>query len=155
MTSMDSPTPTDIYGTLNFRQIFESLPHPYLILLATPDFEIGAVSDSYLTATGTQRDAIIGRPLFDVFPDNPDDATASGTSDLRSSLERVLHDRVKDVMGIQKYDIPRDDSFEVKYWSPVNTPLFNSSGNVVAIIHHVEDVTEFVLLRERAQQPLQ
>lgn len=136
-------------GKLNFQQLFESCPHPYLVLLPSLDFTIAAVSDRYLAATGTQRDAILGRALFAVFPDNPDDATASGSSDLRSSLERVLRDRVQDVMGVQKYDIQTENGFQVKYWSPVNTPVFDTEHNIAVIIHHVEDVTEFILLREQ------
>ncbi len=38
----------------------------------------------------TTRDGIIGRGLFEVFPDNPDEPGATGESNLRSSLNRVL-----------------------------------------------------------------
>jgi PAS domain-containing protein len=55
----------------DFRLLFESVPGLYLVL--TPALQIVAVSDTYLHATLTTRDAIIGRHLFDVFPDNPDD----------------------------------------------------------------------------------
>ena len=54
---------------------------------------------------------------------------------------------------MQKYDIPRgqcESGFEVRYWSPVNTPVIGAGGSVAMIIHHVEDITEFVLARERA-----
>jgi signal transduction histidine kinase len=140
------------YSELNFRHLFESCPHPYLVLRPSPTFPIAAVNDLYLAATKTRRDAIVGRGLFEVFPDNPADSTANGTSDLRSSLQRVLRDRVQDVMGVQKYDIPVDGGFEVKYWSPINTPMFDDAQNIVAIIHHAEDVTEFMLLRERDRE---
>lgn len=73
---------------LNFQKLFEALPGLYLIL--TPSFHIAAASDSYLQATMTERKAIEGRHLFEVFPDNPDDAEATGTTNLRSSLVRVL-----------------------------------------------------------------
>lgn len=139
-------------GKLNFQRLFESCPHPYLVLTPSSTFTIAAVSERYLSATGTQRDAILGRGLFDVFPDNPNDSSASGSNDLRSSLQRVLRDRVQDVMGVQKYDIPTDDGFQVKYWSPVNTPVFDTENTIVAIIHHVEDVTEFMLLGERERR---
>jgi hypothetical protein len=54
-------------------------------------------------------------------------------------------------MGAQKYDIPlrEGDGFEVRYWSPVNSPVFSDDGKVAFIIHHVEDVTEFVLSQQR------
>lgn len=142
----------------DLARIFEAAPNPYLLLrVDAPHFTIAAVNDAYLSATGTERDAIVGRGLFEVFPDNPQDGGATGVSDLRSSLERVLRDGAADGMGVQKYDIPlRDGSglFELKYWSPVNTPVRRPDGEIDFIIHRVEDVTEFVLARERASAEL-
>jgi two-component sensor histidine kinase len=63
-----------------------------------------------------------------------------------------LREQVQDVMGVQRYDLPRADGHELKYWSPVNTPVFGAQGDVPLIIHHVEDVTEFVLMRARHPQ---
>jgi PAS domain S-box-containing protein len=129
--------------------MFDGAPHPYLVLAAGPDFKIVAVNDRYLAATGTARNEIRGRPLFEVFPDNPSERGTTSVSDLRTSLERVVRDRQPDVMGVQKYDIPDGHgAFETRYWSPVNTPISNAAGQVEFIIHHVEDVTEFVLLRK-------
>lgn len=138
-----------------FRSLFEASPHPYLVLKPDPSFIIVAVNDRYLAATGTQREAIVGHGLFEIFPDNPNNHSDSSVGDLRSSLNRVISDRQQDIMGVQKYDIPlRDGSgdFEVKYWSPVNTPVFDANGHIIFIIHHVEDITDFVLSRERASQ---
>ena len=65
---------------LDFRALFESAPGLFLVLKPNPpEFTILAVSDAYLHATMTKRDAIVGRGLFDVFPDNPEDAEASGS----------------------------------------------------------------------------
>ena len=129
-----------------FRLLFETAPHPYLVLRADETFTIVAVNERYLGATGTERAAILDRGLFEVFPDNPGNSTATGVGDLRASLERVKRERAADVMGVQKYDIPRPGSqgeFEVKYWSPVNTPVCGPDGSLLYIIHHVEDVTDF------------
>ncbi len=138
-----------------FQHVFEASPNPYLVLLPdTPKFTIAAVNNSYLAATNTQRSDLLGRGLFEVFPDNPKDASATGVSDLHISLERVIQDCVQDVMGVQKYDIPVQGAnhFEVKYWSPVNSPVFDQTGELAYIIHRVEDITEFILLRERTSQ---
>jgi signal transduction histidine kinase len=136
----------------DFRALFEAAPASYLVLTPGPDFSIVAVSDAYLRATMTRRDRILGRRLFEVFPDNPDDPAATGTRNLRASLERVLRERVADTMAVQKYDIRKPDSdgqaFEERYWSPVNSPVFNGTDEVKYIIHRVEDVTEFVRLKQ-------
>lgn len=134
----------------DFQRLFESAPGLYLVL--TPALIIVAVSDAYLLATMTKRDKILGQPLFQVFPDNPDDPTATGVSNLRASLDRVLRQREPDTMAVQKYDIRRAESegggFEERYWSPVNSPVLGANGEVTYIIHRVEDVTEFVRLKQ-------
>ncbi|WP_053380635.1 PAS domain S-box protein [Nitrospira moscoviensis] len=138
----------------DFRALFESAPGAYLVL--TPAFLITAVSDGYLRATMTTREGIVGRYLFDVFPDNPDDPAATGVSNLCASLNRVLQHRMPDTMAVQKYDIRRPDSegggFEEHYWSPVNSPVFGTNGEVAYIIHRVEDVTEFVRLKQAGHE---
>jgi PAS domain S-box-containing protein len=134
----------------DFQTLFQSLPGLYLIL--APDLNIVAVSDAYLRATMTKREEILGRGIFDVFPDNPDDPTATGVRNLRASLQRVLQNKVSDTMAVQKYDIRKPDSegggFEERYWSPVNSPVLGPDNEVAYIIHRVEDVTEFVHLRQ-------
>jgi hypothetical protein len=47
----------------------------YLVLTST--FTIEAASDAYLKATMTKREEILGRHLFEVFPNNPGDPTAT------------------------------------------------------------------------------
>jgi len=136
----------------DFRALFEAAPNLYLVL--SPDLIIVAASDAYCRATLTERNRIIGRHLFDVFPDNPDDPAATGVNNLRASLVRVLQFRRPDAMAVQKYDIRRPDSegggFEVRFWAPLNAPVLNQAGEVTSIIHRVEDVTEMVRLQEKA-----
>src|ERR1700749_2270049 len=121
----------------DFQQLFERSPDLYLVL--DPRFSIVAVSDAYCASTLTTRNEILGRGLFEVFPDNPDDATADGVSKLRASLERVLRFAKPDAMPTQKYDIPRPDTegggFEERYWSPLNSPIVDEKGKVRWIIH--------------------
>ncbi len=137
----------------DFGYLFSALPVPCLMLRAdAPHFTILAATDSYLAATCSTRTDIVGRGLFEAFPDNSQDPFATGVRDLLSSLERVLATRTADSMGLQKYDIPRRDGatgFELKYWSPVNSPALGPEGSVDFIFHRVEDVTDYVLLQER------
>ena len=134
----------------DFQALFESGPGLNLVL--DPDLTIVAASDAYLSATMTKRSDIVGKPLFDVFPDNPDDHAATGVDNLRTSLERVQRDLVADTVAVQKYDIRRPESegggFEVRYWSPRNSPVLGRDGKLAYIFNRVEDVTEFMRLKE-------
>lgn len=138
---------------VDYRQLFESAPALYLALRAQ-DFQIVAASDAYLLATMTNREQIIGKSIFEVFPDDPHEARADGTRNLRASLERVKSARVLDVMAVQRYPIRRPESqgggFEERWWSPVNSPVFDQSGTISFIIHRVEDVTP--VIRELLKQ---
>jgi signal transduction histidine kinase/CheY-like chemotaxis protein len=133
----------------DFRELFEAAPGLFLVL--RPDLTIVAASEAYLRATMTTREEIVGRGIFEVFPDNPDDPAASGVDNLRASLERVRTESAPDTMGLQKYDIRRPDAegggFEERFWSPVNSPVFDGDGRLAYIIHRVEDVTDFVRAR--------
>jgi PAS domain S-box-containing protein len=133
----------------NFQSLFEAMPGLYLVL--SPDLTIVAVNDFYCRATMTLRDQIVGRNIFDVFPDNPDDSGATGVANMRSSLARVLEFKRPDTMFYQKYDIRKPESdgggFEERYWDPLNTPVLDHNGEIVSIIHRVEDVTDLVRLR--------
>lgn len=135
----------------NFRRLFEKAPGQYLVL--GPDLVIYAVSDDYLHATMTRREAIVGRPLFEVFPDNPNDQDADGVSNIRASLEGVLAQGKPDVIAAQKYDVRGPGGvFEERYWSLINTPVFADDGTIECIINHVVDVTLMTRLqREHAE----
>lgn len=138
---------------VDFRLLFESAPGLFLVL--DPHLRIVAVTDAYAQATLTERAQILGRVVFDVFPDNPNDPDAEGVRNLRVSLDRVLRERITDAMPVQRYDVRRpDDEFEERFWSPTNSPILDPDGNVCYIIHRVEDVTEFVRLQasDAAQQ---
>jgi PAS domain S-box-containing protein len=131
---------------VDYRALFEAAPDPYLVL--TPDLTIVAVTGAYLAATMTVREEIVGRNIFDVFPDNPDDASADGEHNLRASLMRVVQQKRRHLMGVQKYDVrkPQSDGggFEERFWSPINIPVFSNNGDVAYILHCVHDVTTYV-----------
>jgi PAS domain S-box-containing protein len=136
----------------DFRLLFESAPGLFLVLTPAAPFSIVAVSDAYARATMTRREDILGRGIFDVFPDNPEESGATGVSNLRASLERAAKGRTADAMPLQKYDVRRPaeegGGFEERWWSPVNSPVIGAGGDVEFIIHRVEDATELVRLRE-------
>ncbi|WP_239158948.1 ATP-binding protein [Winogradskya humida] len=149
------PETPDTLSVDVFKVLFESAPGLYLVL--DPQLRLRAVTDAYLNATMTVREEVIGRHLFDVFPDNPDDPDATGTANLRASLERVIASRMPDTMAVQQYDVERSDGsgFETRFWSPRNNPVLGPDGQVRYIIHQVEDVSEFVALQQHGDSAQQ
>lgn len=135
---------------IDFQKIFEVTPSLYLIL--SPKLNILYANNSYEEASMKKKEEMIGRNLFEVFPDNPDDKNANGVSNLSNSLHSVIKNKKQHTMAVQKYDIQRPDGiFEVRYWSPLNIPVLNSENEIEYIIHRVEDVTEFVLIKNEQE----
>jgi len=134
--------------------VFEASPEVLLVLLPdAPKFTMVAATNARLAATHTTREHTMGRGLFEVFTDNPDDPGATGMSNLRASLERVLETRAPDTMAVQRYDIRGPDgSFQTKHWSPKNLPVLSETGQVLYILHRVEDVTELVQASEQREE---
>lgn len=148
-----SNTPSALTA-LDHRKLFEGLPALYAVLL--PDFTFVNVSDAYLQATMTVRERVVGRNLFEVFPDNPNDPNADGATTLRLSLEYVRKFLKPHAMDTLKYDIRRPDSegghFEERYWRPINSPILNDAGELQYILIRVEDVTASVRHEQLAIQ---
>src|SRR5574343_1708662 len=138
----------------DYRAILHGLPGLFLIMDA--ELRIVEVSNAYTRSTMTRRDEMLGKTMFEVFPDNPDDPAAEGSHNLHASLERVLKSAAPDTMAIQKYDVrkPPEEGgdFEERYWSVINSPVLDEDGRIRYIIHKAEDVTEFIRLKQKGAE---
>ncbi|UOQ51613.1 PAS domain-containing protein [Hymenobacter cellulosivorans] len=133
--------------------LFTALPRPFMLF--SPDFVIEAVSDAYLQATLSQREQVVGRVVFDAFPDNPLAPEARSTHNLRASLEQVLATKQPHQMAQQHYDVPDPDhpgQFVERHWQVLNTPVLDAQGAVVQIIHMAQDVTAEVQGQARLRE---
>jgi len=129
-----------------YQWLFESAPDCYLVLDAQSYQTVG-VTDAYLHATMTQRSAIQGKRLFEVFPNEPGDSRADGINNLLASLERVKSSGQPDVMAVQRYPIRQPDRqapFKERWWSLIHSPVLAPDGRIRYIIHRVEDVTAYM-----------
>src|SRR4051812_16224930 len=106
---------------IDFKQVFHSVPGLFLIVRPDANFTIVEASDAFLAAAFMRRDAIIGRPLFEVFPDESDINGGPASSDMRASLARVIAHKTADPMPVQQYAVQRPASFdgdlEERFWS--------------------------------------
>jgi PAS domain-containing protein len=125
-----------------FKPEFEASAHSYMLIDPAPGLRIVDINEAYARATLTRRDDVVGQSLFDIFPDNPDDSLADGVINLFTSLRTVVKTNQAHTMAVQRYDI-RDLSgnFVERHWLPINSPVHDSNGILIYLLHHVEDVT--------------
>ncbi len=129
---------------LDLQAIFDSMPGNFMILQPnSPFFTILAISDELLQTTAMVRESVVGKNLFDVFPENPDASIAAGPSHLSASLNRSLESKSIDHLPIVRYDVPdTNGNFEARYWAAYNKPVLDHNGNVIYVIHTTQEVTE-------------
>ncbi|MFI1003053.1 PP2C family protein-serine/threonine phosphatase [Streptomyces galbus] len=135
---------------IDYAAVFQALPG--MVALLTPDLVIADANAEFLRGAGRPREQVVGRRLFDVFPQNPHDPGATGMRNLEASLRRALTTGERDAMALQRYDVENPEQpgeWEERYWSPVNTPVFGPDGSVVLVVHRVEEVTELIRARGR------
>jgi PAS domain-containing protein len=102
---------------------------------------------AYLQVVGRTREELLGRKVFDAFPDNPWDPDATGVRNVGESFRRVLATGEPEAMTFQQYDVEvpgHPGVFAQRFWCPVNAPLFGPDGRVVLIMQCVEEITDKV-----------
>src|SRR5687767_236768 len=89
----------------DFKDLFNL--SPAILLVIDLNFTIIAATDAFLEVTMTDRTTILGQHIFDAFPINPDDKNADGEKNLRASFNRVIKNKLADILPVQKYDIKK------------------------------------------------
>ncbi|MDT9700545.1 SpoIIE family protein phosphatase [Streptomyces sp. P17] len=130
---------------IDYAAVFKGLPG--MVALLTPELVYADVNEDFLRGAGRKREQVVGHHIFDVFPENPDNPTAEGMRNVEASMRRVLATGERDTMALQRYDVEYPDrpgQWEERYWSPVNAPVLGPDGQVVLLVHRVEEVTELI-----------
>jgi PAS domain S-box-containing protein len=128
---------------IDYAAVYRHLPVP--VLLITPEFAIADVNLAFAQKAGRTREELLGRNIFDAFPEDPSDLGATGVQNSSASMRRVLATGEPDAMEFQRYDaeVPTSPGlFTKQYWSGVNAPVFGQDGRVVLIACCGEDVTD-------------
>ncbi|QCR22381.1 PAS domain S-box protein [Pontibacter sp. SGAir0037] len=126
---------------------YEKVPDCYLIL--SPELVILTASDAYLEATFAQREAIVGKCLFDVFPRTSSASEERVLDALFASLQQVLKTKKPHHLSRHRYDLvhPKEGKVE-RYRRISNTPV-EEGRTVLYLIHKVEDITRQVTAEQR------
>ncbi|MFC3068784.1 PAS domain-containing protein [Phenylobacterium soli] len=131
----------------DFHALFQVLPSPYMVL--DRELRYVAVNDAYCAVTERRADELIGRPIFELFP-NP----GEGGRRLRASFEQVIETGKPHSIPLIPYPIPlpisRGGGFEMRYWSAAHTPLLDAQGRTRFIVQNTVDVTDLQRLKAMA-----
>lgn len=133
---------------IDFETYYKVAP-PTLILEPNPPYyTIVDANDAYKKVTNTSDEDLIGRAVFTVFPQNPNDSETGNERLMYESFDFVLNKKQQHVLPAQRYDIPirGTDEYEMRYWMVTNFPILDDAGEVSYIIHTTIDITSTFLL---------
>jgi PAS domain S-box-containing protein len=141
-------------GVDYFKKLFEVSPNAYMVL--DRELRYVAANPVYLRETGSRLDQLLGRYVFDLFPNDPDDPGNASARMLQRSLERVLATGERDHLALIPYRVPKEVDgalvTEERFWSATHSPVLDADGRVGFILQHTVDVTELHALT-RASAP--
>ncbi|MFZ3004631.1 MAG: HWE histidine kinase domain-containing protein [Phenylobacterium sp.] len=130
---------------IDFEALFDTLPSPYMVL--DRELRYVEINQAYAATVARARQDLIGRHIFEAFPDDGESGRL-----LRASFQRVIDTGQPDTMALIGYAIERPASqgggMAMRYWSAVHTPLFGDDGGVAFIVQNTVDVTELQTLKE-------
>jgi PAS domain S-box-containing protein len=147
---------------VDFELVFEAVAGPYVIL--HPDLTVAAANRAYLAAMGLKHDEIVAQNLCDVIGRHLVDPGGQTERALRDSLRRVLEGKSADEMGVYRCAgrrrVAADPGAEAaassgppaRYWRVVNAPVLDARGEVVYILHRLQEETQLVEMAQRERE---
>ena len=120
---------------IDLRVVFDHVPAPYMLM--NSDLVVVDLNRAYLDVVRRTRAEVLGRPVFEVFPD-----AGEGRRLLENSLRRVLDDGVQDIIPVLRYPIEIAGAMAERFWSISNVPIFGAGGDVEFILQNSQDVSD-------------
>jgi len=127
------------------RRVFDVLPTPYLVL--DRQLQIVGMNEAYLKITQRDREELLGRYVFEAFPEAPDRLAL-----FREAFERALAG-VANVLAKTAFSIPRPAAegggYRRAVWTCTHTPVHDDRGLVIGLVQQALDVTGRVEVEQR------
>ena len=159
MSKISSPTlPTPVAKQLiDYNTLFDSLPNNFIAFFVDdPLFTIAAENQAHAKIAMVKTADILGKPVFDVFPDTSNTYLKDGYSELLESFRTVIRTGKPDTMLTLQYNIKRPDgSFETRYWKLTHSPIFDDAGKVFLICQSSHDITRSSEIDQKLKQTQQ
>ncbi len=142
----DEGAPVEAGDEQWYRAAFRSTPTACTLL--DTDLRVVDVNASFTVVTGREAAELVGKNLFEAFPNNPGAVGEDHAAAVRGSLQRARDTGVADVLTELRYDIPDGNGFETRYWNVTNVPVLDDDGRLVGLLNRVEDVTAILVERD-------
>jgi PAS domain S-box-containing protein len=134
----------------NIKSIFKKSSSGYLILYPdAPHFTIAGANDAFLQVTNTTNTHIIGKGVFEAFPENQNSAGIKRKEIVQNSLEHTLLLKEPHIIRQHRYDLFFNDSgkFMMRFWNFDTFPLLDENNEVRFIVQNRTDVTDMIVFR--------
>lgn len=154
-TSSGCSAATSAALVAQFLREVENSAEPYLLLDPGPGLRIIGQNAAHERATLSNSATLVGKRLFDVFPDNPDLPFADGIRKLFESLCIAAGSGKPHTTDVLRYD-QRDAGgrYIERHWRITNTPVFTTERTLAYMVNHPRDVTADVLSDGAAAIPV-
>ena len=137
--------PDRLRGGVDYAAVFRAGVTPSA--LVTPELVVADVNEAFVALAGRSREEIVGSELFELFPPEPGGQRGGvGPAGLRASALEVVGSGKPSMMVARRYQRfdRRTGSSQVRYFAPMNIPVFDERGDVAWILHRVEEVTDYM-----------
>ncbi|WP_207531753.1 PAS domain-containing protein [Desertivirga arenae] len=136
----------------DFEDFFNAAPPTVILRANVPDFTVIDINRAFLEVSGAKPSDILGKGIFEVFPENPKDSNSKKNLEaLRNRLIETVLNKNKTELPLQKYDIPirGTKEFDIRYWQASNSPILGEDGEVEFIVHVTTDITKAIVLAKK------
>ncbi|HEY1043015.1 MAG TPA: PAS domain-containing protein [Telluria sp.] len=127
----------------DYKALFRASPYPYLVM--DTELNILAASGAYLRTVKRTEEEIVGKYVFDAFPENPDDPGSTNKAEVKASIARALAKGEPDTPPFLRYAVavpgPEGQVFENRYWSTMHTPVLGENRKPLFVLQNAIDVT--------------
>lgn len=131
-----------------YLSAFEHSPTACIFLVPdAPIFTIAGVNAAFLSETHTSLEEIIGKSLFDAFPDKSEDSFLRRQEALIKTFEEVLFTKKAYNIEIHRIDVQLKGSegFHPRFWNCYTYPILDENNNVKFIVQNPVDITSTIL----------
>ena len=123
----------------DFEALLRVSPYPYLLI--DRRLIIVGANSAFLKSTGRVEADLLGRYVFDAFPENPDDPSSTNVAEVRA-----IATGEPDTTAFLRYSVPRQTArgvvFDERFWSTVHTPVRGADSEVAFVAQNAIDVSD-------------